>query len=293
MILIADSGSTKTDWLLLNNSNSTYLCTPGINAYYMPAVEISDMLDKDLAPSIPANEITKIFFYGSGCSTESKCLKIKNILANICPNAVIEVNHDMLAAARSLCQNKPGIACILGTGSNSCVYDGTRITRQMVSLGYFFGDEGSGTHLGKLLITDYLKGQMPVHISDRLEEQYNLSLEFVLDSIYNKSSPNKFLASFAPFIQQNSQDIYLRELIAQSFSDFLLMGVQKFTGFQNLEVNFVGSVAFHFQDILLEVVLKNQLKIGKIQKSVIEGLRDYHLMNLYQNKSHSDLKSKQ
>jgi glucosamine kinase len=276
MILIADSGATKTDWLLINNSNYTFITTAGINAYYMSSEVISAMLNKELLPHLPLNNIRSVYYYGSGCSTEQKCRKISDILQQICPGASIEVNHDMLAAARALCDSKPGIACILGTGSNSCVYDGKVITRQMVSLGYFFGDEGSGTHLGKLLITDYLRSEMPDRISNKLNEEYNLSLEYVLDHIYNQTAPNRFLASFSPFIQQNSNDEYIRKLIAFSFNEFLKVGVMKFTGYQSMDVSFVGSVAYYYQDILMEVAANHKIKIGKIQKSVIEGLRDFH-----------------
>lgn len=276
MILIADSGATKTDWLLVNNSNNTFISTSGINAYYMSSEAIAGMLSNELKPYIPGNEVHSVFYYGSGCSTKSKCEKIRLILKDICPNALIEVNHDMLAAARALCDSKPGIACILGTGSNSCVYDGLNITRQMVSLGYFFGDEGSGTHLGKLLITAYLRGELPAEISDKLNEEYKLSFEFVLDHIYNQSTPNRFLSSFSPFILQNYKHPYIQEMIAYSFNEFLKVGVFKFTGYEKMEVSFVGSVAYHYQDILLKVALKNNVHIGKIQKSVIEGLRDFH-----------------
>lgn len=276
MILIADSGATKTDWLLVHNSNYTFITTAGINAYYMSSEMISGMLRKELVPNLPAIEVKSVYYYGSGCSTEMKCKKISDLLQEICPHASIEVNHDMLAAARALCDSKPGIACILGTGSNSCVYDGHKITRQMVSLGYFFGDEGSGTHLGRLLITDYLKGELPGHINDMLNQEYNLSLEYVLDHIYNQSAPNRFLASFSPFIQKNSDDPYIRKLIAFSFNEFLKVGVMKFTGYQDMEVNFVGSVAFHYQDILIQVAESHKIRIGQIQKSVIEGLRDFH-----------------
>ncbi len=276
MILIADSGATKTDWLLVNNTNNTFITTAGINAYYMSSEAIISMLHNELMPSISAEAVSSIYYYGAGCSTEAKCTKISDLLNELFPNASIEVNHDMLAAARSLCDSKPGIACILGTGSNSCVYDGHKITRQMVSLGYFFGDEGSGTHLGKLLITDYLRGEMPDHISDKLTDEFNLSLELVLDNIYNKPSPNRFLASFAPFIQQNSKDKYIRQLITKSFSEFLKMGVMKFSGFEKFEVSFVGSIAFHFKEILIEVASEKKININRIQKSVIEGLMEYH-----------------
>ncbi len=279
MILIADSGSTKTDWLLVNHNNNTFISTAGINAYYMSAEQILEMLRNELIPLVPSNSVENIYFYGSGCSTESKCFKISNILQELFINASIEVNHDMLAAARSLCMNKPGIACILGTGSNSCVYDGSKITRQMVSLGYFFGDEGSGTHMGKLLITDYLKGEMPGDMSDKLCAEFNLSLEFVLDNIYNQGPPNKFLASLAPFIQRNAENKYVRKLIAQSFNDFFKVGVMKFTDYEKMEVSFVGSIAFHFKDILLEVAAANNIQVDRIQKSVIEGLKDYHLLS--------------
>jgi len=261
MILIADSGTTKTDWLLINNSNNTFISTGGINAYYMSSEAIAGMLSNELVPYIPNKEILSVFYYGSGCSTKAKCEKIRVIIQEICPNAVIEVNHDMLAAARALCDTKPGIACILGTGSNSCVYDGHNITRQMVSLGYFFGDEGSGTHLGKLLITAYLRGELPAEISDKLNEEYNLSFEFVLDHIYNQATPNRFLSSFSPFIQKNCKHPYIQDLIAYSFNEFLKVGVFKFTGYEKMEVNFVGSVAYHYQDILMKVTQKNNIKI--------------------------------
>lgn len=277
MILIADSGSTKTDWLLVHHTNNTIITTSGINAYYMSSEMILGMLRKELQPLVPSDRIDNIYFYGSGCSTETKCQKISSILSELFNKATIEVNHDMLAAARSLCNDKPGIACILGTGSNSCVYDGYKITRQMVSLGYFFGDEGSGTHMGKLLITDYLRGEMPSTLSEKLNTEFNLSLEFVLDNIYNQGPPNKFLASFAPFIQQNAKDVYMRQLIAKSFNEFLNVGIMKFTNYEELNVSFVGSIAFHFKDILMEVALAKGIRIDRIQKSVIEGLRDYHL----------------
>lgn len=276
MILIADSGSTKTDWLLVYNSNNTFITTAGINPYYMSADRINDILTKELLPHIPSNEVTSIFFYGSGCSTENKCKKISDILLSNFPNAKAEVNHDMLAAARALCDNKEGIACILGTGSNSCVYDGKIITRQMVSLGYFFGDEGSGTHMGKVLITDYLKGNMPAHIGQLLDNEFRLNLETVLDQIYNQPFPNRFLASFAPFILKNHSDRYIKNLIASSFDEFLKMGVMKFTGYEKMSINFVGSIAYFFQDILLEVAQSKGIKINKIQQTVIEGLKDYH-----------------
>lgn len=276
MILIADSGSTKTDWVLLENTNSSFIFTKGINAYYMTSEHIGEMLQAELLPQVSANKVNAVFFYGSGCSTEAKCAKIGSILKSLFPNAQVEVNHDMFAAARALCDNKPGIACILGTGSNSCVYDGHSITRQMVSLGYFFGDEGSGTHLGKLLITDYLKDEMPDDIAEKLTDQHNLSLEYILDCIYNSNAPNKFLASFAPFIQENYRHPYIKQLVTNSFDDFFKVGIMRFTGYQQMEVNFAGSIAFHFKDILLEVGKKHNLKINRIQKSVIEGLRDYH-----------------
>ncbi len=276
MILIADSGSTKTDWVLKENSTSTFITTSGINPYYMTAEYIVEMLQTQLVPKVPAEKVASVFFYGSGCSTEAKCKKIGAILKSLFPNTRVEVNHDMFAAARALCEDRPGIACILGTGSNSCVYDGKVITRQMVSLGYFFGDEGSGTHLGKMLITDYLKDEIPQDVADKLTEQHNLSLEYILDCIYNSNAPNKFLASMAPFIQENCEHPYIKQLVSNSFEEFFKVGVMRFTGYQDMDVNFVGSIAFHFRDILVEVANRHHLKINRIQKSVIEGLLDFH-----------------
>lgn len=279
MILIADSGATKTDWLLVNDNN-TFFTTAGINPYYMSAEKIRTIFIEELLVMVNAEEVKSIFFYGSGCSTENKVLMMKQLFGSIFHNASVEINHDMLAAARATCHRKEGIACILGTGSNACVFDGSKITRQMVSFGYFFGDEGSGTHLGKQLIAHYLKETLPSHLAESLFEKYNLTLEFILDSIYNKPFPNRFLASFAPFILENSEDPFLRKMVASSFDEFFKMGIMKFTGYQKLEAHFVGSIAYHFKEILKDVARTNHVTIGKIQKSVIEGLKEFHTSTL-------------
>lgn len=279
MILIADSGATKTDWLLVNENN-TFFTTAGINPYYMSAERIRLIFSEELLPMVPADKVESIFFYGSGCSTENKVLMMTQLFGEVFPRATVEINHDMLAAARATCNRREGIACILGTGSNACVFDGMRITRQMVSFGYFFGDEGSGTHLGKQLISHYLKESLPSHLAESLFQQYNLTLELILDSIYNKPFPNRFLASFAPFILKHSDDPFIREMVASSFEEFFKMGVMKFTGYQKLEVHFVGSIAYHFKDILQEVAETNKITTGKIQKSVIEGLKEFHTSTL-------------
>lgn len=277
MILIADSGSTKTDWCLIDGKGERKIIqTIGINPYQMNASAIRDVLDKELKPYIYPDKISEIYFYGAGCSTERKCQTIDNILQDFFPQASIEVHHDLLGAARALCGHDAGIACILGTGSNSCYFDGAEIAENVVSLGYLFGDEGSGAHMGKQLIVDYFHGDLPSEIMERFNKQYNPTVESILDAVYNQPRPSKFLASFSPFILENIGHPYVKNMVTSCFDEFFSKNVSKYSNYKSVKVSFVGSVAFFFRDVLFESAQKAGITTNKIYRSAIEGLCDYH-----------------
>lgn len=277
MILIADSGSTKTDWCTVDEQGQTKtIQSIGINPYYMNEAGIKEVLDKELIPFLNPETIKEIHYYGAGCSTEQKCGLVGSVLQASFKNATVEVNHDMLGAARALCDHKPGIACILGTGSNSCSFNGKEITENAISLGYLLGDEGSGAYLGKKLLTDYFHGRMPQNIQQFFHNEYNLSLETALDNMYNKPKPNRYLASFSKFISKYREEEYLKEMVLNSFDDFFRISVSKYKDYKTLDVNFLGSVAYYFSDLLRITAGKYGVTIGNIYRSPMEGLVLYH-----------------
>lgn len=277
MRLIADSGSTTTDWCIIDGTNTPkFLETKGFNPYYMNSETIRNILEKELLPLVNEKSITEIFYYGSGCSTEAKKIIVEDALFVVFTKAHIEVEHDLLGAARGLLGNDNGIACILGTGSNSCYYDGKEIVENVPSLGYIYGDEGSGAHIGKKLITNYLKNKLPQKISIAFSEKYNLNLEQILDSTYNKIKPNQFLASFTKFITENIDSEYLQKLVRLSFEEFFTKQVFKYKDYKKHKISFTGSIAFVFKDILMSVMKKHNLEMGSLLRKPIEGLAKFH-----------------
>lgn len=285
MILIADSGSTKTDWRLIDRAGTTYCFkTFGFNPYFQdtPAIlnEIRTTLLPDLEkvflPSLTAKKL-KIYFYGAGCSSDVKCSVIRHALIQAFPDAEIEVEHDLLAAARALCGNDKGIAAILGTGSNSCYYDGQNIVHNVASLGFILGDEGSGAHIGKLFMQDYLNKEVPVSIAENFYESYKLNKELILDAIYKESMPSRFLASFSKFINENKNEQYMADLIEQSFNQFFSKHICKYANHQQVKMSCVGSVAFYYSDMLRAIAEKRGVVINKIIESPIADLSSYHL----------------
>jgi N-acetylglucosamine kinase-like BadF-type ATPase len=281
MKLIADSGSTKTDWCMIDRAGSRKtIQTVGINPYHMSSDAIRDVLDKELYPYLNPSSIKQVHFYGAGCSTSSKCRTVESVLGAFFTDAEIEVEHDLLGAARALCDHKPGIACILGTGSNSCYFNGRVIASNAVSLGYLLGDEGSGAYLGKQLLTDYFLKYLPEDLSLKLQEDNHLTLETTLDALYNKPRPNRFLASFSLFIHKNKDHPYCRQLLEKSFDDFIRISVSQYPGYKNLNVNFLGSVAYFFRDELEKSAIKADIRPGLILRSAIDGLANYHTMEV-------------
>ncbi len=293
-ILVADSGSTKTEWrILLKNDQNTQdeeqeilslISTKGINPYFQTSVEILQDLKAYLVPQTANYNITDVIFYGAGCSAEDKKGAIKAVFNSLYKTANINVCHDMLACAHALCGREAGIACILGTGANACLYDGNDITQNTVNLGFWLGDEGSGGYLGKKLITKYLHNELPKELAAKLEKTYNFlkeekqtkTIAQVLDHAYKKPFPNRYFATFSPFFSENIDDIFCRNFVKNSFEKFIERYVCSIKNHQNYEISFTGSVAYAFREILEEILEEKKLKKGKFAKSPIGELAKYH-----------------
>lgn len=280
MILIADSGSTKTNWVLLKGGNKiTEANTQGFNPYFQTSRIIEDALRNELSKEIivhaKENDLT-VYYYGAGCSSSDKVKTVKKALENVFVNAKVFVDHDLLASARSLCGNSPGIACILGTGSNSCYYDGKEIKENIPSVGYFFGDYGSGGHIGKTLIQAYFDDKLPKELKNEFSNMHDFDREHILENIYQKPMPNRFLASYGKIAGEYIHHPFIKNLIKSCFTDFLVYQVEKYSKHKDLPINFVGSVALSNKDLLLEVLKERGLKAGIILKSPMSGLIEFH-----------------
>lgn len=277
MILIADSGSTKTDWVVADGRDVLHAFkTVGLNPYFVQTEEARGILQEAFAGQFDKNDIRAVHFYGAGCSSAPKQKVIGDALQVVFPGITTEVEHDMLAAARALFGNTPGVACILGTGSNACVYDGHHITESLFSLGYMFGDEGSGAHLGKTYVADHLKEKAPPEIMDAFMDKYALSREEILTHIYKKSNPNRFLASFTHFLREQLEHAYVHDLVQQCFEAFFEEQVSRFSQYQKHKLGCIGSVAYHFREVFEKAAEKNGVQAVKMMVSPMEGLVGYH-----------------
>lgn len=277
MILIADSGSTKTDWTAVEHGE--VVCrtqTKGMNPFFQTEEEMTQELQQVLLPKLPAGNVDNVYFYGAGCTPE-KCPVVAETLRkalNVTGNA--EVYSDMLGAARGLCGHEYGIVCIMGTGSNSCLYNGEKFIANVSPLGFIIGDEGSGAVLGKLLVGDLLKNQLGEELKEKFLKKFELTPADIIDRVYRKPFPNRFLASLSPFIAENIQNPGIRSLVKGSFLAFLRRNVMQYENYQMQKVNFIGSIAYYYKDILTEAVQECGLHMGKIMKAPMEGLIEYH-----------------
>ena len=280
MILIADSGSTKTSWCFTGkNSDKVYLSTSGINPFFRTSEDIFSELQSNLKPQLPG-ELKYLFFYGAGVVNEERGAIIKSALEKLFPMAEINVSSDLLAAARATLQKQPGIACILGTGSNSCLYDGKKIISHIPPLGFILGDEGSGAVLGRKLVGDYLKKQMPDQLAEKFRQKFPYEYAEFLNRVYRQAKPNKFLAEFVPFLKEMIEEEYSRNLLEKSFEEFITRNIAAYDNYNLLPISFVGSVAFYFQEQLEKVLEKLHLQHGIILKEPLEKLTDFHLEQL-------------
>lgn len=279
MLLIADSGSTKTAWRLADDNKKIYhFLTDGLNPYFKSQGEIVEEIETALIPNFPqGTKITQVYFYGAGCSSQGKCELMKDALLQCFPRAKAIINHDILGAARAACANTEGIVCILGTGSNSCFYDGQKIVTIIGGLGYILGDEGSGSHLGKNMLEAYLNREMPEDLANKFKDAYHLTKEEIEKRVYEKPEANRFLASFSRFIGENIQQPYLASLVESCFDIFLEKHVCRYPDYTKKQVHFIGSVAYNYAEILRKSAHKKHIIIGKILPYPVEELMLFHL----------------
>lgn len=280
MKLIADCGSTKIDWCLLENGSvARRFNTTGINAVMLTEEEIRQRLLLELQPLIDADAdaISEIFFYGAGCISPDVCRNVERALRAVIPGVrQVDVRTDLLAAARALCGHEPGIACIMGTGSNSCWYDGREIRENVSPLGFILGDEGSGAVLGKLFLGDVLKNQLRPELTEEFLREYNLDRMTVIRRVYREPAANRFLASVVPFLSAHIAEPRIHRLVLDAFRAFFRRNVCQYPHYDRLPVNFVGSVAFYFQDVLRDAAEQCSCTVGTVIKSPMEGLVKFH-----------------
>jgi N-acetylglucosamine kinase-like BadF-type ATPase len=279
MILIADSGSTKTTWCLADAEKKTrrFILTSGINPYYQHEHEILEKLEKEFTSE--KSGIEAIYFYGAGCVSPSVNQVVAKPLSEFFKAEIVQVNTDLMAAARALCGRQPGIACILGTGSNSCFYDGKGIANQVSPLGFILGDEGSGAVLGKTLLSDILKKQLPEKIISMFFEEFPVSPPEIMENIYRKPFPNRYAAQFSRFLYSHIEETEIRDLVTKAFHAFFTRNVLQYPESAQNQVHFSGSIAWYFQELLKETADSLGLKTGKIVQDPIEGLVDFHLQD--------------
>lgn len=277
MILIADSGSTKTNWCLADEDTDSPVLncqTSGINPFYQDSPAIFQLLEKEF--TLTWKTPVSIFFYGAGCSGEEARSIVYKPLQTYFNPVVLSVESDLMASARSLCQQSEGIACIMGTGSNSCYYNGKEIAFHVPSLGYILGDEGSGADIGRRLIADILKNQLPSSVRERFFMAFSNSPEQILEHVYKNPFPNRFLAQYTLWLAENISEPSLHKLVKNGFNKFFFRNIKQYPQAEYLPVHFVGSIAFYFQEILKESAEENGFRTGIITRSPIEGLIRYH-----------------
>jgi glucosamine kinase len=280
MILIADGGSTKTEWKLISSQGEIEsVLTTGINPYFLSSGEIYQMLESGLKPVLKKPP-DMIFFYGTGCNSGVKNNIVGSALEKLFNGCVIFVGSDLLGAARSLCKNEPGIACIMGTGSNSCYYDGSSIVSNVSPLGYILGDEGGGAVLGRKLLSAVLKKQVSAKVIDAFFREYNITPAEILDSVYTRPFPNRFLGQFARFISENIHFTELQDIVISSFDEFIIRNILQYPESKQLPVHFTGSIAFYFRPFLEDRMNKFRLKVGKVSLSPAAGLVSFHTADL-------------
>ena len=276
MHLIVDSGSTKTRWCLVNQLEIIQeINTQGINPYVTSEEIIQKIIEQEIKPLLNYTP-DSIFYYGAGCSNSTNIHLIKTCLEAINIEAKIEVEHDLLAVARALCQKNKGIAVILGTGSNSCLYDGKNIIKNTSSLGYILGDEGSGAYIGKKFLSDYFYELVPEHIAHLFQEEKNITIELALNNIYKQPNANAYLASFCKWLVNHKKDSYVHQLIKNAFTDFVVKQIQPYGKSTTNKVFSIGSIAYYFSDIWELVLNENGYVVELSEQDPILGLINYH-----------------
>jgi N-acetylglucosamine kinase-like BadF-type ATPase len=277
MLLIADSGSTKTEWILTENGNViNRILTKGYNPYYFDKQVLHNIVVNELIPVIGQAAVAELYYYGAGCSTSENNQIVQDILCAYFPFAEIEIEHDLLGAARGLCGREAGIACIMGTGSNSCFYDGKDIVQNIPSLGWMFGDKASGVHIGKSFIAAFLNNSCPKKLRELFTESTNYDFKKILTRIYSEPAPNRFFSESSHFVGQYISEPFMENIVRISFREFFMENVCQYKRHLDVPINCTGSIALVFETLMRDEACKLGLTIGRIVKSPAEGLIAFH-----------------
>lgn len=279
MVAIVDSGSTKSDWVILDEFKNVFLKTEtiGFNPNFISKELIVPEIEKNNSLTSLKNSITKIFFYGSGCGVKKNCETIKEEVGKVFFNASINVREDLLAAAYAAYRGKPAIVCILGTGSNSCFFDGENLKIKLPSLGFLMGDEGSGSAIGKQLVRRYFMQKLPQDLHLEFQETYNLTIDEALKNMYHTTRPNAFLADFNKFVVERKEHPYFKEMVFEEMKSFFEYQVLPYEESKESEINFIGSIAYYYENILRSVASEFNLNVGHVVQKPIESLVNYHI----------------
>lgn len=279
MIIIADGGSTKTNWCLIDDSGKKiYYNTEGYNPYFVSSDYIIASLKKGLPNDLPFDQITEVNYYGAGVHNEAKAKIVEIAIQKFFKNADVCIGHDLLAAARALLGKETGFAAILGTGTNSCIYDGDDVAFSIESAAYILGDEGSGSYIGKKLLTDYVRNYMPKEVREVFWETYKLTPDDVMDAVYTKPLANRFCAQFSKFVYDNNVNLeYSRRIVKDSFVDFFTNLVAHYPNYKDYTFNCIGSVGYNFRNVLEETAEEFGMKMGRIVRSPIDDLVKFHM----------------
>ncbi len=275
-ILIADSGSTKTEWCLLHGDKKKKLATQGLSPYFLTGEQIKAILEKELMPKLKDVQPHEVYFYGTGCSNPANAAIVKKAVGHFFTKATVKVEHDLTGAAKALCGDEKGIACILGTGSNSCYYNGKKIVKNSPGLGYVLGDEGSGAYMGKKVIQYFLYNTFDEDLMERFKAKFNTNSIEILEAVYKRPLPNRYLAGFAIFLAENRGHFMIENIIEDGLNDFFFNHIYKYRESWTLPINFAGSIAYGFKDVLKDLCSSYELQLGTVIKNPMEGLIKYH-----------------
>jgi N-acetylglucosamine kinase-like BadF-type ATPase len=274
--LIADSGATKAEWVLLQGGKKKTFFTQGISPYFLSTEQIADLLTAELMGKLKGADVSAIYYYGTGCANPDNARSVKAALKKVFPGAKSDVQTDLMAAARAVCGKEKGVACIMGTGSNSCYYNGKKVVKNSPGLGYVLGDEGSGAYLGKKVIQYYLYNTFDDDLRSRFDAKFVTNSVEILEAVYKKPLPNRYLATFTMFLAENRGHYMIENIIEDGLNDFFFQHLCKYGEVWKLPVHFVGSVAHGFKDVIADLCHSYEFELGTILKNPMQGLVKFH-----------------
>jgi glucosamine kinase len=275
-ILIADAGSTKSEWCLLGKGRKKTVVTQGMSPYFLNKEQVQQILQNELLPRLKTPQVTDIYYYGTGCLDPRNAKMMKAAISKVFDGASVHVEHDLAGISKASCGNTKGIACILGTGSNSCYFDGKKVVKNSPGIGYILGDEGSGAYLGRKVLQYYLYGTFDEELRYRFDVKYHIDAAGILENIYQKPLANRYMAGFCMFLAENRGHYMIENIIEDGLNDFFFTHLCKFTESWKHPIHFVGSVAHGFRDVVKELCHSYEFDLGKILKTPMEGLIEYH-----------------